>query len=305
MKKGRKIAVEGVKMSVFRLLLALAALAGVVAQLRASPNLDKYHIESTGSFDWDTSNIAHVLSAAAYCETKSYQSLAYPSYASGFKALYTVDDSRTDTQGFVGVMASTKQIYAVYRGSESIQDWVNDLEGVVLSKYGNDACNCYVHSGIYSAYTQTSSTIISYLKKAMASYPGYEVIISGHSLGAALASFLSLQLNEEGITNRLFNYGCPRLGDTAFADYASTVLKTKYRVTHHKDMVPHAPTHIRYTHYSGEWYEEQMSVKECSGEEDSTCSYQWNITSIDDHMCYFNLYMDCYGIDGSKTCTSS
>lgn len=90
---------------------------------------------------------------------------------------------------------------------------------------------------------------------------------------------------------------CANIRNTAFADWASTKLGvTGARNTHHKDMVVHVPMHERFTHHAGEYYEDPvLSLKECSGNEDSSCAYQWHITSIDDHMLYLGKAM---GSDG-------
>ncbi len=66
----------------------------------------------------------------------------------------------------------------------------------------------------------------------------------------------------------------------------------------YNDMVPHCPMHERFTHISGEFYEEvdtfhYPNLKQCSGEEDPTCAYQWHITSIDAHMTYLGVYLGC------------
>ena len=85
--------------------------------------------------------------------------------------------------------------------------------------------------------------------------------------------------------------------NTAFADWASAKLGNgSARNTHHKDIVPHCPMHERFTHHAKEFYEDPvLSLKECSGNEDPSCSYQFHITSIDDHMLYLNKAM---GSDG-------
>jgi hypothetical protein len=60
-------------------------------------------------------------------------------------------------------------------------------------------------------------------------------------------------------------------------------------VSHSQDMVPHCPMHERFTHTAGEIYEDLHSggpLKDCVGEEDKTCSYQWSLTNVDDHLLY-------------------
>ena len=113
-----------------------------------------------------------------------------------------------------------------------------------------------------------------------------------------MATLTALDLKSAGVSNiRLFNFGSPRVGNTKFAEYASNTLTDRNRVTHYKDMVPHVPMHERFTHISGEYYEDQdHSLKACSGYEDGSCSYQWHITNIDDHMNYLQLYMGCASV---------
>ena len=112
--------------------------------------------------------------------------------------------------------------------------------------------------------------------------------------GASMALLTATDLKASGISPiRMFNFGNPRTGNTAYAEWTSSYLTDRNRVTHHKDMVPHTPMHERFTHISGEWYEDDAGLHQCTGYEDPKCSYQWHITSIDDHMHYLKLYMGC------------
>jgi hypothetical protein len=134
------------------------------------------------------------------------------------------------------------------------------------------------------------------------SNPTYSIIVTGHSLGAALATLTAVDLQNAGLSPiRLFNFGSPRVGDTDFSNYVSSTLKDHSRVTHHKDMVPHSPMHERFTHIDGEWYEPDdsttVTLDKCTGAEDPDCSYQWSLTSIDDHLWYMNVVMGGSGCD--------
>eukprot|EP01034_Spumella_vulgaris_P021439 gene21439-27470_t len=136
--------------------------------------------------------------------------------------------------------------------------------------------------------------MIAQTQALKAQFPSYTVVVTGHSLGAALSTLTALDFMDAGIGPiRLFNFGSPRVGNTAFANYASAKIEDRNRNTHYKDMVPHVPMHERFTHISGEWYEDSSGLKECVGLEDTSCSYQWNLTNIDDHMNYLGLYMGC------------
>jgi predicted lipase len=195
-------------------------------------------------------------------------------------------------------MPSQSAIYVIYRGSTSIQDWVNNLDAV-LTSYPR-CSNCQIHKGFYTAEQGVISLVTSYVQALKSKYPSYTVIVTGHSLGAAMATLTAVDLKESGLTPlRMFNFGSPRVGNDEFAAWASTYLTDRNRVTHYKDMVPHVPMHERFTHISGEWYEDENHViHTCTGYEDPNCSYQWNLTNIDDHMHYLTLYMGCDAVSG-------
>jgi len=244
------------------------------------------------SFDWTTGNTSLWLSAGAYCETNTYMNRPYKGPSSGFVPTFVLDDKSSDTQGYIGYMPSQSTIFVVYRGSTSIKDWANNVD-VILTGYPK-CSKCEVHKGFYKEEQGVIATITAQVKSLKAQFPSYSVVVTGHSLGAALATLTALDFLDSAIGPvRLFNFGSPRVGNTDFANFASAKLGDRNRNTHHKDMVPHIPMHERFTHISGEWYEDDMGLRECVGLEDDTCSYQWHITSIDDHMTYLGLYMGC------------
>ena len=180
-------------------------------------------------------------------------------------------------------MPSQKSIYVVYRGSTSIADWANNLDAI-LTSYPK-CSGCEVHKGFYNAEQGVINYITDYVQTLRAKFPDYTVVVTGHSLGAAMATLTTLDFMDKGISPiRMFNFGSPRVGNTKFAEYASGRIGDRNRNTHHKDMVPHVPMHERFTHISGEWYEDDAGLHECTGYEDPNCAYQWNITHIDDHM---------------------
>ena len=171
---------------------------------------------------------------------------------------------------------------------------IDNLDAV-LTDY--PLCNdCQVHKGFYKAEQAVYADVLAQVETLVAKYPSYTVLVTGHSLGAAMATLTAMDLQNSGVGNvKLVNFGSPRVGDTNFANWYSDNMAYRNRITHHKDMVPHCPMHERFTHISGEWYEPDDTVpayvNECSGKEDPDCSYQWHITSISDHLWYLALPM--------------
>lgn len=272
-----------------QLILQLRLLTTLLLLLQLSTTVCK-------EFDWNTGYTAAYLSATTYCNTETFLTRAYNNnYADGFITTTVINNIVTDTQGFIGYIPNRCQIYVVFRGSQSLADWFYNLDSTLLPF--PHCSNCYVHKGFYEAEISVLKTIVETVHELLQQFPDFEVIVTGHSLGAALATLTAIELVNEGVpdtTIRLFSYGSPRVGNYEFANYASDLLTDFYRVTHHKDIVPHTPSHDRFTHISSEWYEDNSnSVRECYGFEDSTCSYQWQLLSISDHMTYLNVHMGC------------
>jgi predicted lipase len=256
------------------------------------------NVNVTSTFDMTQGLRSVGLSAAAYCDPSDYMTRSYKGNAAGFVATNTIVDSKTDTQGFIGYMASTSQIYVTFRGSESISNWATNLDAITTPYPESYGCpgDCQVHKGFFTAEQSVIDSIITNVGVLSNKYPSYSIWITGHSLGAALATLTALDLQAVGFKVNMQNFGSPRVGTTDFANWVDGALSNHNRNTHHKDMVPHIPMHERFTHIDTEWYEDPVdSVKACTGNEDPDCSYQWSITSISDHLLYLNQVL---GSDG-------
>lgn len=76
-------------------------------------------------------------------------------------------------------------------------------------------------------------------------------MVTGHSLGGALASLASIDIkNSFGITPKVITFGQPRIGNQNLANYLSEMIPKTYRVINYADIVPHLPTStFNYAHY--------------------------------------------------------
>jgi predicted lipase len=247
---------------------------------------------SAGSYDWNMGNVTLYHSQNTYCSPDTYEDRNYKGVLEGFVPTYSIYDKDHDTRGYVGYHAGQETIYVAFRGSSSIQNWIDDLD-VVTTDYPLCA-DCEVHKGFYKAEQSCFNDVLNEVKSLQSKYPSYAVMTTGHSLGAALALLTAMDLTHSGVNNvKLWNYGSPRVGNTEFANYVDTYIADHHRVTHHKDMVPHTPMHERFTHIDGEWYQpaDDLVIQECFGNEDDNCSYQWHFTSIQDHLYYLGLHL--------------
>lgn len=92
-----------------------------------------------------------------------------------------------------------------------------------------------MHKGFREAEQKVIGGVLSAVKSLQSKYPSYQVICTGHSLGAALATLTAFDLRANGVSNvKIFNYGSPRVGNTAFADWASNGSMKITRSTHYK-----------------------------------------------------------------------
>lgn len=256
---------------------------------------------SLAKVDVAMSNTSLWLSSSVYCDPNTYISRIYNGYSRGFVPTHHISVPDDTTEGVVGYMTTQRLIYVAFRGSETLENWKDDLN-VLFEEY--DACTaCQVHAGFYSAQQAAFPQVLAAVKSLRTKFPRFNTVVTGHSLGAALATLTALDLTKVkvGGTVNLVHFGSPRVGNDAFAYWASGKLTaTKHRFTHHRDIAVHYPRHERFMHIDGEVYEEeQWDLKECTGTEDVDCSFKWSLTSlsVSDHLMYLGKTLGVAGCE--------
>jgi predicted lipase len=72
-------------------------------------------------------------------------------------------------------------------------------------------------------------------------YPYLPVVVTGHSLGGAIATLAAVDLVEEGIVSPgnigVWNFGSPRVGNQIFSDYATQLLPVLWRTVNQQDIL--------------------------------------------------------------------
>jgi len=121
------------------------------------------------------------LASSSYCPAFSYLNRTYVGPTEGFIPTSVFFDPRTDTNGYVGHLASLKSIFVVFRGSKSYNNWLSDLDSLLVLY---DKCKlCFIHEGFLSAAKSVWNQIQSELTNLRQQYPDYDIVILGHSLG--------------------------------------------------------------------------------------------------------------------------
>ena len=152
----------------------------------------------------------------------------------------------------------TPSIFVGFRGTSasSISDWTVDLDITkdYANKYLNISSKCSSkakgHKGFLKAYTKMMDNgLRAILSDAIIQYPSYPVVVTGHSLGAALALITAMEVaanhTNAGLPQlppQVITFGQPRVGDAEFAACAADMLPLNAtRVTHHHDLIPMLP----------------------------------------------------------------
>lgn len=240
------------------------------------------------------------LSGSAYCGKDVYSSMKLGGPVSDLVYKHTLYDIKTDIQGYIGILPSTKTINIVLRGSSSKINWIYDFEIKQVNYDTFPECNCKVHNGFYKSALNIRNETITYVKILMKLNPTYNIFITGHSYGASVGHLLGLELVKENIKVQIYDYGQPRTGDKTFASFSKSKIDNYWRTTHDKDIVPHIPPikGFNYYHVCGEIFEDvNGTLYECSHIfcEDNNCSnqYQLSETNIDDHLYYLGHRLSC------------
>ncbi|KAJ6313607.1 hypothetical protein OIU77_014988 [Salix suchowensis] len=205
-------------------------------------------------------------------------------------------------------------VVIAFRGTQehSIQNWIEDLYWKQLDIDYPGMADAMVHHGFYSAYHNTTIRpgVLNAVESARKYYGDLNIMVTGHSMGGAMAAFCGLDLvvNTEAKNVQVMTFGQPRVGNAAFASYYSQLVPNTIRVTNEHDIVPHLPPYYRYFpqktyhHFSREVWVHNIGVgslvyeveEVCDGSgEDPTCSRSVAGNSITDHLVYFGVELMC------------
>jgi len=164
---------------------------------------------------------------AAFCHR------AYVNGATG----EVVYDASTETRCLVAELADVGKFTCIaFRGTADVRNWLTDLEFPKIPL----AHGVRVHHGFIK-----STDAILPLLQAKLGHPADSppLIITGHSLGGALAALAAFELQRAGYNvESVYTFASPRVGNAGWRDMYNQLLRDRtFRVAAVGDLVPLVP----------------------------------------------------------------
>lgn len=105
--------------------------------------------------------------------------------------------------------------YRLFRGSSSLRNNFTDFDFPLVV---SDLCTgCLVHDGFWDSWFEARAGVMKSIMAAAKDYPTYQLVVTGHSLGGAIATLAAAQLRTEGHTAALVILG-PQSQSTALTN---------------------------------------------------------------------------------------
>lgn len=148
----------------------------------------------------------------------------------------------TNIFGLMGRNPTTRTAFVSFRGTSDVADWLADLDAIP-DDYLPVVGFGQVHSGFQDVYELVRKNVATALATATTGCD--QILITGHSLGAALAVlaapdvFRNMPPNK--IEPRLITFAGPRVGLSDFASAFNATIESCFRVVNFLDIVPFVP----------------------------------------------------------------
>ena len=188
-------------------------------------------------------NTIYSIKIAALNKTKPI----YPIDLISVKELY--DNKNDPIFGTIFTQTQSDNIWISFRGSLTSNEWKEDFimkQESLFQTVHLDFLTANVHKGFMDIYTNFRNDLLSTIQQINTNKKKL-IIISGHSIGAAVATLVAVDLAQSGYTNIVvYTFACPRIGDNTFKTIVDDTLKLQvYRVVNISDLIPNSPLSVQ------------------------------------------------------------
>ena len=156
--------------------------------------------------------------------------------------IYGNDYDKSPVVSYGQVLCNEQETLVVIRGTSTLQEWLDDatfpLVNCGFMEGRAEQGFLSIYRTLRIAINEGSSRIWESILSAK------NLVIAGHSLGAALATLLAAETAKNGGRPITYTFASPCVGDDVFADtYRALGIET-HRVFYKGDLVPEVPRRI-------------------------------------------------------------
>jgi len=202
-------------------------------------------------YDETLAKRAFVYAQAAYYPNDPaacIRAMGHRSFRLHHKVAEPIFDGST-LNAYTGVDKQFKRVVVAFHGDVSIPGLARRLYKGKPVKVKNLCKGCKTHKYLAMVNSKICPEVIASVRTLTKQNPEFEVWITGHGFGGALASLCGYELEMarvfgHGHRRSFVTYGQPRVGNCHWARKFNQIFPTAIRVTHGDDPVPHiAPCH--------------------------------------------------------------
>lgn len=149
--------------------------------------------------------------------------------------------------GYVAQSPDQKEFVVAIRGTDNLLEWIQD------ARFDKVACpilhgSGQTEDGFTSVFLSmaiqpnaNAPSVADFVVNQAKATAGSRVVVTGHSLGAALATLVSFAIEAGGVVPSAYTYESPNVGDSLFAQTYESLIPNAWRVVIPQDIVTHVP----------------------------------------------------------------
>ncbi len=135
-------------------------------------------------------------------------------------------------------------VYVAFRGTEPTE--LSDILADIKAWPTESDTEGSVHAGFKGHLDKIYEDVHKYVYGRAVSKKRDTLVITGHSLGAAMATIFASRIRQSGYKVELYTYGSPRVGTTSWADQFKDI--PSFRFVNNNDIVCQVPPFGLYHH---------------------------------------------------------
>ena len=219
------------------LLILLAILTACSSAAPSTRQRDHVYNESEALLAYQYAKIA----VCDLVDILAFNCSACGNRTAGFFTSWAIESDSFDVQVFVGFDAPRNMIVVAFRGSKTLANWINDMRFAHVDTPFPSCSGCFLHKGFITSYDSIAVPLFVAVGQLRSQYNTSRIMVTGHSLGGALAQLAALDLTLHDqfapLSPSLYTFGSPRIGNNNFQLYMQTKI-FGWRVVNQHDLVP-------------------------------------------------------------------